>query len=346
MLSSALKSLHDGYVLGLLSGCKSITEMVEKGLLPYGKSYGCQLLAADQAPHQHALARRLPGAPAGGYLAVDLLTLPHEGLAMEGIGRHYSSSRKGIFWGHMLTSSALVFPGEDPYLLRTDPFLNLAMSTATYPALTPTEALLTVAGDVVVADYELKGVLCDAQFTTRLALRSLQHLPTGLIGRFRTNNKVVYQGEPVSVKALAERYPPGLARWYPKLERYVKRLRVALLEVGEVDLLIIWKAQGYGWHLSVLISTLETGVQEVVRAWNARWSQEVSHRLRKQNLALSSCQCLAFAAQLQHSDLVTEAFNLIHEERQRASSLTWKQAQQVAAERLKCVLTEQFRKAA
>lgn len=344
--SSALKSLQAGYVLGLLSGCKSIKDMNERGYLPYGKSYSCQLLAADEAPHQHALARRLPGAPTGGYLAVDLLTVPHEGVSMEGIGRHYSSSQKGLFWGHMLTSCALVYPDKDPYLLRTDPFLNPQMSTETYPSLTASEALLTVAGDVVVAGYELKGVLCDAQFTTRLALRSLQYLPAGIIGRFRTNTKIRYQGELVSAKALAERHPPGVARWYRKLKRYVKRLRVELPEVGEVDLVIIWKAQGYGWHLSVLISTVAAGVQEVIRAWDARWSQEVSHRLRKQNLALANCQCLAFAAQLQHADLVTEAFNLMREERQRAPSLTWKQAQQVAAERLKRVLTEPLRKAA
>lgn len=60
------------------------------------------------------------------------------------------------------------------------------------------------------------------------------------------------------------------------------------------------------------------------------------HRFRKQSLALTCCQCLAFAAQLQHADLVSEAFNLIREQRQQDPSLTWKQAQQVAAQQLKC----------
>ena len=73
---------------------------------------------------------------------------------------------------------------------------------------------------------------------------------------------------------------------------------VALAEVGVVQLLIVWKAQGFGWHLTTLISTLKVGVQEVFRAWSARWSLEVSHRLRKQSLALGSCQCLTYAAHL------------------------------------------------
>lgn len=129
------------------------------------------------------------------------------------------------------------------------------------------------------------------------------------------------------VNRLAERFLPGQARWYPKLRRYIKRLEVVLEAVGVVELLIVWKAQGTSWHLTTLISTLKVGVQEVFKAWSARWSLEVSHRLRKQNLALGACGCLAYAAHLQHAELVTEAFNLMRYERQRTPGLTWKQAQ-------------------
>ena len=65
---------------------------------------------------------------------------------------------------------------------------------------------------------------------------------------------------------------------------------------------------------------------------------EVSHRLRKQNLALGACQCLAYAAHLQHAELVIEAFNLICQERQRTPSISWKLAQHRAAEALKNAL--------
>ena len=105
-----------------------------------------------------------------------------------------------------------------------------------------------------------------------------------MVGRFRTDAKVMFETQKLSVRDLAERFPPGKARWYPKLKRYVKRLEVVLEEVGVVDLIIIWKAQGYDWHLTALISTLKVGIQELVKAWNARWSLEVSHRTRKQNL--------------------------------------------------------------
>ncbi len=134
------------------------------------------------------------------------------------------------------------------------------MSTPLYPKLTATEAipatqgaLLTVAGDVATSNAEFKEVVVDAEFTTRLGLRSLKHLPLPFVGRFRTNAKVIFGAQRVRVRDLAERFLPGRARWYPKLKRYVKRLKVVLEEVGVIDLLLVWQAQGRTWHLTALV---------------------------------------------------------------------------------------------
>lgn len=108
--------------------------------------------------------------------------------------------------------------------------------------------------------------------------------------------------------------------------------------MGVVQLLIVWKAQGFSWHLTTLISTLTAGIQDVFKAWSARWSLEVSHRLRKQSLALGACQCLTYAAHLQHAELVNRAFELVRQERQRTPCLTWKSAQQRAAKILRNTL--------
>lgn len=321
--------------------------MSQRGFLPLSKAYACKLLAQDSMPHRSAFERRLAEAPKGAYVAVDLLKVKHRGERIEGVGRCYDSGSKSVLWGHTLVSSALVQPDADPYLLRCDPFPDKRMSTPVYPKLTATEAMLTVAGDVTIAGVKVKAVLVDAEFTTRLGLRSLKHLPLAFVGRFRTNAKVLFEAQKVRVKELAQRFLPGKARWYPKLSCYIKRLEVVLEEVGVVDLLIIWKAQGHSWHLTALISTLKVGVQEVIKAWKTRWSLEVSHRTRKQNLALGDCQCFAYAAHLQHTELVNEAFNLVCQERKRASELSWKQAQQQAAVNLRsALLTERTRCAA
>ncbi len=315
--------------------------MAERGLLPFGKAYACKLLAQDPTPHKDALARRLAAAPQGAYLAVDLLKVEHQSERIEGVGRCYDSSSKSVMWGHTLVSSGLVRLGEDPYLLRCDPFIDELMSTERYRRLTATEAMLTVAGDVVSAGVKVKALLVDAEFTTRLGLRSLKALPLAFVGRFRSNAKVMFEAQQTRVRDLAKRFAPGKARWYPRLRRYIKRLEIVLAEVGVVQLLIVWKAQGFGWHLTTLISTLGAGIQEVFKAWSARWSLEVSHRLRKQSLALGSCQCLAYAAHLQHAELVNQAFELIRQERQRTPGLTWKLARHHAAETLRnALLTE------
>jgi len=198
--------------------------------------------------------------------------------------------------------------------------------------------MLTVAGDVVAAGVKVKALLEDAEFTTRLGLRSLKALPLAFVGRFGSNAKVMFEAQKVRVNDLAKRFLPGKARWYPKLKRYIKRLEVVLAEVGVVQLLIIWKAQGFGWHLTTLVSTLKAGIQEVFKAWSARWSLEVSHRLRKQSLALGTCQCLTYAAHLQHGELLNRAFELMRQERQRTPALSWKQSQQHAAATLRNAL--------
>jgi len=85
----------------------------------------------------------------------------------------------------------------------------------------------------------------------------------------------MFEAQKLRVSDPAERFKPGKARWYPKPRHYIKRLEVVLAEVGIVELLIVWKAQA-GWHLTTLISTLKAGIQEVFKAWSARWSLEVS----------------------------------------------------------------------
>ncbi len=114
MSKTARASLHEHYVLGLLSGSKSVTDMAERGLLPFSKQYACKLLAQNPTPHRDALARRLAAAPQSAYLAVDLLKVEHQGEHIEGVGRCYDTNSKGVMWGHTLVSSGLVSLGEDP----------------------------------------------------------------------------------------------------------------------------------------------------------------------------------------------------------------------------------------
>ena len=96
-----------------------------------------------------------------------------------------------------------------------------------------------------------------------------------------------------------------------------------------------------GFKLSVLVSTIAAGLQELIKAYKARWGLEVMHRTLRQNLALAACQCLALLAQLRHIDWCIAALHCVRRQRQHDPALSWKQAQKLAAEESKhALLTE------
>lgn len=330
MSRTALSSLREGYIAGLLSGKKSLREMVSTGLIGLSLSHSCRLM--QKAPPDR-WCERINAAPAGGYLAVDFVKVKHEGNRIEGVDRQYSS--QGVIWGHRLLSSGLVYSdGRDPYLLALEGTVSRRHASEQYPYLSASEAMLGIAGDVASTGYALKGVVVDAEFITRLSLRSLVHLTVGVIGRFKGNNNVRYQDQTSKARDLAKQFPPGRARYYRKLKCYAKRLTVSLAQVGLVDMIIVWfaRAKRAGWKLCLLVSTLKDhGLQALIRAFKARWGLEVSHRILKQNLALVHCQCLRFLAHRHHADFCVSALMRIRNIRQTNPSLSWKQAQKLAA---------------
>jgi len=334
MTRTAKKSIKQGYVAGLLSGLSSLRDMVVAGLLCLSLSPSSRLMKGS---FDDDWQERLKVGPKGGYLAVDFVKVKHLGKAMEGVDRQHS--HEGMIWGHRYLSSALVFPeGQDPYVLRLDAAPTKRMATEENPYQTASEAMLSVTGDVLVSGYELKGVLVDAEFTSKLTLRSLKHFPVGIIGRFTSSTKVSFEGQELKAKDLAQQFPPGRAHRYTQLNCYAKRLRVSLPHVGELDLIVIWKPQGTDWHLSILVSTIQAGVQTLLKAFKARWGLEVIHRTLKQNFALVKCQCLSFLAQLNHIHWAIEALLETRRFRQLDPSLTWKQAQKLAAHHARSTL--------
>jgi hypothetical protein len=338
---SSIRRVESAYVTGLLDlHHKTLSEMRYAGLLPFSIRHSSTLLAADPLPHRSSLRKRLRSAPVGGVLAVDLTPVLHEGSSIEGVSRVYSSSANGVIWGHTYLSSALTFEDADAYPLQLAPFVTEAMSTETYPRLNASEALLGIVGDVLKAGYRPRAVVFDAQFSTRLTLRTLKVLDLPFVGRCRTDLWVVQGKKRVQVKELAERYRPGQSRYYARFGRYAKRVQVRIEDVGTVSLVLIWKAKGVGWECLALVSTAKEGVQGVLGIWASRWRLEVGHRLFKQAFGLGKCQCRRLAAQLKHVDLVLTAFLEVRLERLRSPHLGWRRAQEVvAARRRNTVLT-------
>lgn len=345
---ASIRPFEQAYTTGLLAlQYKTLAEMREQQVLPFSRTHSADLLAQDRHPHRAGLIGRLKEAPAGGILAVDLLPVKHEGSSIQGVGRVYSSTDNGVVWGHALVSSALVFPDQDPFPLQLAPFPTPQMATSLYPRLSATEGMLTIVGDVMEAGYKVEAVVFDAQFTTRLGLRSLKFMPVAFVGRCRTDAWVYLGREHVQARSLAERFPPGKSRWYKRFGWYAKIVEVWLEEVGRVDLVLVWKAKGEDWECFALLSSVQGGVQQVLNIWKLRWDLEVSHRLYKQNLGLGKCLCRRFSSQLKHADLVLDAFLIVRAQRASQPDLSWRRAQEwVALARRNPVLTGMTRIAA
>lgn len=328
------------YVLGLLeSEHKSPSALASGGWSGHSASYGCRLLKREAKPYERSRLERLRLAPRGMYLGVDLVPVEHQGCWIEGVDRVYSSSDKAPVWGHNLLSSGLVRLGEPPYPLSLEGFPSAAMASEPYAYRTPGQALLQTVKVVTEAGYDLKGVVFDNQFAGQVHLAGLCAQNVPFVARARLNQKVEVEleGEArhLSIRELGEQYPPGKARYYKRFGWYAKRLSVTLADLGPLDVLLVWLPHQEGFKLIALLSTLPTGVQEVIAAWKARWDLERVHRLLKQNLGLCKCLCRSYAAQLKHADLTLTALLCIRQQKQLSPALSWRKAQLLSAQSLR-----------
>jgi hypothetical protein len=320
------------YTLALLEQKPpSLRELHANGSLPCTPTYAAIKLGADLHPGRTESLTRTLTAPEGAFLAVDLIVVEHPGCNIQGVDLVYASSAKTAVLAHAFVSSGLVYASKahDPIPYRLEPFLTRVLATEDYPYRTPGMAFVETVTQARTDGVAFQAALVDAQFTDQITLEKLREAKILLIGRYRTDIHVTFDTQTIAVRCLAERFKPGVSRYYTRFGCYAKRLRVIAPGAGECDLLMVWKRLSDGsLDLCVLISTLEGwGVQALLAAWKARWALEVAHRLYKQNFGLGACQARAFGLQLCHASLVLQAFFLVRSERVQCLGLSWRVAQ-------------------
>jgi DDE superfamily endonuclease len=217
----------------------SLRQLHANGILPCTPTYAAKKLGADLHP---GLARART-APENAFLAIDLVVVEHPGCNIQGVDLVYASSAKHAVLAHAFVSSALVYANKthDPIPYRLEPFLTSVLATEEYPHRTPGAAFVETVTQARTDGVQFKAALVDAQFTDQITLEQLREAKIALIGRYRTNIRVRFEGETISVRCLAERYKPGVSRYYKRFGCYVKRVRVTAPGAGECDLLIVWK---------------------------------------------------------------------------------------------------------
>ena len=346
--TSTLEQLELAYQVGLLSQeHKNLHSMSKTGLLPCSSRHASTLLANYTHPYLYSFQQRLSNAPTNYFLAIDITLFHHNGPSIEGIAPYYTS--QGNYWGLSVATAVLVSPKKKilPYPIGFMPNLRPYLHTSTYPSMTPSEVALSIARKVA-KQHPIKGVVMDGGMIKRSQLYKLRCLGIPFVAHIPNSHVVKYTKKQVygtkkeikaiagiNIKNLANLFPPNKIRWYPKLECYAKKIKVYLPNVGKVWLMIIWWRKGTGVELFVLVFTTEgIGVQEIIRAYKARWGDEVMHRLVKQNLGAQACQSPNFAVQMKHLDLCISAFGKVREYLIEHSNLSFREAQIQVSEKL------------
>lgn len=328
-----LPSLPLSIVTALLHRVTSLN-----GMIPFAtvrKSALCQFLAQQTFASPTDLQRRARNAPCGAFLAVDFVLVPHSGVEMEGLSLHYGGKER-IRLGHQFTSAALVKLGHDPTPLRVQFKVSRMLETPMYPYRTATQEMIHTVQECRAAGVAMAGVLVDGEFGRDEVVAFSHETQIPMLVRAKRNMTVEFEGESLTLEALAGQFPPERCHLYAELEWRVRRLRVSRA-VGTFDVLIVWRKVHGEWTCFFLFSTFDSSftVRALLRAWKARWGIEVIHRFFKQNLGLGQCRCRKIQAQENWAWCVVEAFHAVLLVRQADLTLTWRSAQHLAAQNAK-----------
>lgn len=277
------------------------------------------------------LQARARYAPVGAYLAVDFVTVPHTGQHMQGSNYHYHSSKQGTCLSHQFTSSALVKFGHDPLPLEWRFKVSKALETPDYPYQTATQAVKSVVGDYYQQHVDFAGFIVDGEIGRDEALKFSLEKEIPVLIRAKSNMKVEFEGELLSLKQLAALFGPQRCHLYSDMNWRAKRLSVKRNGLS-FDVLIVWRSVHGVRTPFFLFSTFSSTVtlHELLRAWKARWGIEVIHRFAKQSLGAGRCHCNDIQAHENWLFCVLEAFHQVLRIRRKQPGSSWREARRLA----------------
>ena len=327
-----MSCLHFAFLTGLLMRTPSATSIA--GLCQVGKSMAAAALTHQTFTREDHVTERASAASSSVYLAFDYTQSHHAGSEMQGLSYNYSSSHQASKLGQRYASVALVHSRELPVPISLTYAVSRELETERYPFLTPSEELIQIIKAMKDKGIQFKGTLADAEFGNKKVVGHCVTHDDPLMVRMKSNTRVEYCGELVTLKSLLSHVPRKCCHFYPKFNWRAKRIAVQY-DGHAVDILVIWRNVKGIWSAFFLLSTFsqETSLGELVQAWKARWGIEVIHRFLKQNLSFGACQYRDIRAHQNWADLAVDAFHLILQVRKECPGASWKSSQLLAAAR-------------
>ena len=343
MSLSRPSSIPFAFITGLLSRTSAAHEVA--ALTHVGASQVAATLTAKTFWSDHDLSTWAKNSPANAYLVFDFVMVEHYGTEMQGLEFQYCGGSSITAFSHRFSSLAFVKPGHDPVALGFDYAVSRNLQTEAYSYFTASQLLIASIECVREKGICFRGVVVDAEFTSDEVISYCLDNKVSLLGRIKSNRKVIYDGKHLSLNTLAELFPPRDCHYTSKFKWRSKRVKV-ILGGREMEIVINYRKQNGVWKAFFLVSTFppeEITLGELLRAWKARWGIEVIHRLVKQNLSFGKCRYRHIMAHRNWAYLVVEALHAVLDVRKRNPGLTWRAAQlQAAQEHQEVVRTALF----
>ena len=332
MTTTRRSNLHFAFLTGLLMRTPSAISIA--GLCQVRKSTAAAALSSQTFTREDHVMERASVASPSVYLAFDYTQSHHAGSKMQGLWHNYSSSHQALKLGQRYASVALVHARELPVPISLTYAVSRELETEAYPFLTPSEQLIQMIKALKDLGIQFKGALVDAEFGNKKVVGHCVTHDDPLMVRMKSNTRVEYCGELITLKSLLSHVPRACCHPYPKYNWRAKRIAV-IYDSHAVDILVIWRNIKGIWSAFFLLSTFsqKTSLGELVQAWKARWGIEVIHRFLKQNLSFGKCQYRDIRAHQNWADLAVDAFHLILQARKECPGDSWKSSQLLAAAR-------------
>lgn len=298
---------------------------------PYSKSTVALVLREDELWDEESVKSRANHAPEGCYLAFDFVINLHSGKEMEGLDYNYSSSHNSTKLSHKFSNMTLVKPGHQPTPIQIKYAPSKNLSTREYAYLSPVESLKASVSDAMRLGIKFVGVIADGEFSSQEAIRFHKDKNLCFLGRIKSNRRVDFEGQMMSLGDLAGVLTYKHCHYDSKTGWRSKKLAVRLGE-DDVFVLIVYRKDKGVWKPFFLVSTFpETyTLAELLRIWKSRWGIEVVHRFIKQNLGFSKSQAITIVAQQNWANAVLDAFIAILVVKRKRRIENWRAAQEIS----------------
>ncbi len=195
-------------------------------LCQVSKSTAAAALTSQTFSRKDHMTERASAASSSIYFTFDYTQSHHAGSEMQGLSYHYSSSHQASKLGQRYASMALVHSRELPVPISLTYAVSRELETKQYPYLTPSDQLIQTIKAIKALGIQFKGTLVDAEFGNKSVVGHCVTHSDPLMVRMKSNTRIDYCGERITLKSLLSHVPRACCHAYPKFNWRAKRIAV------------------------------------------------------------------------------------------------------------------------